>query len=649
MATMLDEGRPFGSSLDHRLQLARRRRSQATSSDSSDAGEFSISKLWRRVGAPPPYPLPMDTRWDPPCQLISDEIGPGVLEMEAEKILEDENVKNVISVELWSRIHPDAETTSEGRPTILIVASWDKYLSSSLWEQAVRKLKKFVDSRRLTSNKIRHLDIAVEMIAEELWQIKYLSLVPAEILAMGLENDWESIKSSVSQILENHSSTKGHTTAIDIFRFGPSLRDSDNYNTVYISVDYESNEAEWSPAVEEIEHHLQRYQYAELRVHMEHNTVEPYTFPLVSSRRNKDERMWRQRLYNMLPRTPYKAAVNLGDDIGVSEYITASNGQKLSPALGTLGCWLEIKSTNFPDWTRVALTNYHIIRSGYGGFKASLTSGEPTIEAPQDNSALWGVDSNGVGRKPAAPSLEHPSRSKHNYGVQNARDLANGLPGELSRKYQAELDQMVGFFDQGRHMLGSVYCASGFTRRTANKGVLDWALVLPFGVARIGNNRLPSLESWVEKYPTEVHQYPVPETSENSLRQPPQAGLRGFKHGQKAYKVGASTGLTIGEFNRLKSGVTLADRKHVTRKSDEFAFLASAETEEGDDRFSAVGDSGSVVWNKQGQAVGLLFSGQKPQQTERGTITYVTPIEDVFEDIKAFSKGAITDIRIAED
>lgn len=40
----------------------------------------------------------------------------------------------------------------------------------------------------------------------------------------------------------------------------------------------------------------------------------------------------------MVPRTLYKTAVDLGDDIGVSEYMTARNGQQLSLAVGTLDC-----------------------------------------------------------------------------------------------------------------------------------------------------------------------------------------------------------------------------------------------------------------------------------------------------------------------
>jgi len=42
-----------------------------------------------------------------------------------------------------------------------------------------------------------------------------------------------------------------------------------------------------------------------------------------------------------------------------------------------------------------------------------------------------------------------------------------------------------------------------------------------------------------------------------------------------------------------------------------------------------------------------VFRGQKPIGVFEAKLNYVAPIHDVFEDIKAFSEGGITDIRIA--
>ncbi|KAK0705449.1 hypothetical protein B0H67DRAFT_499264, partial [Lasiosphaeris hirsuta] len=63
--------------------------------------------------------------------------------------------------------------------------------------------------------------------------------------------------------------------------------------------------------------------------------------------------------------------------------------------------------------------------------------------------------------------------------------------------------------------------------------------------------------------------------------------------------------------------------------------------------FATHGDSGSVVWDKEGRVVGLLFTGQAPQGSAASTLAYVTPIHDVLEDIMKFSQGAIKEIRLA--
>jgi len=60
-------------------------------------------------------------------------------------------------------------------------------------------------------------------------------------------------------------------------------------------------------------------------------------------------------------------------------------------------------------------------------------------------------------------------------------------------------------------------------------------------------------------------------------------------------------------------------------------------------------DAGAVLWDEYGRAVGLLCSGvQRLQQVADRMIAYVTPIHDVFEDIKRFSGGEVLDVRIVE-
>ncbi len=643
-ATMSSSSATSGSS------SARSRRSQATSSESSEAGEFNMSSIRLRVGAPPPLPLPMATNFAH-CHWISQELGDGVLEGETDAIVAAENVNQIVSIELVSRVRPELALPDEGQPTILIVAHWEDGCSLA-WERVVRRVKQMADARRLKAPGLKHLDIAVEMIAEELTLPKYLSLVPADLLARGLERDWPVIRDKAFQILESHPATRNHTTTISLFRLGFSMDDGDNNNTVYISLDYTSNEAGWPPVARELQYLLDQYGYAELALHMEHNVLEQYPFELVPGQPNNPRRAEKRRLYNLVPTTPYNTAVNLGADIGPSRYLVTDDGKRVSPTIGTLGCWLEIKSDRFPDWTKVLLTNYHIIRAAYDGFTVAGSDGQYVARAPRANSALLKIDHRGVVPKTGAPKIENPTRLKHNVGVQNLRlILSNVSLTEGRSARQDKLDQMLDFFDQGKNELGTIYCASGFGRRTASNGRLDWALIMPLTKDRVGTNKLPSFEDWVQKYCADsAGQFPRAETSNATLGQPPPAGVRRLDHQQYIYKVGASTRLTVGQFNKMESSVKLRDDKHVgERMSTEYAFVHSLVADNGDERLADLGDSGSVVWDEEGRPVGLLFRGLSPQQTGRAMVAYVTPIEDVLADIKKFSAGRIHEIRISED
>ncbi len=629
---------------------ARWQRAQATSSHSSEAGEFDISSLRLRVGAPPPLPLPLATNYAH-CHRIEQQIGNGVLERETEAIVAAEDTKGLVSIEFVSRVPPELMGADEGQPTILIVARWENGCSP-VWERVVGRVKQMADARRVKSAKLGNLDIAVEMIAEELTLQKYVSPVPADILALGLEQDWPAIKHKAFQILESHPATRGHTTAISLFRLGFSPDDDDNRNTVYISLDYESNEAGWPPVAAELQLWLGQYQYADLALHMEHNTVEPCPFILAPGQADRVERATRNRFFNMRPATPYKTAVDLGADIGASNYVTAEDGQLVSPTIGTLGCWLEIKSDKFPNWTKVALTNYHVIRAAYDGFTVGGNVGQRVAKAPTAGSPLLKMDQRGVVPTREAPRIEHPTRAKHTFGVEELRQLLTMFPSSTGRVKQDELDHMLDFFNKGKNEFGTIYGASGFGRRTANNGRLDWALVLPLDQGRVGTNKLPSLEDWYGKYSSAeaLSQYPHPETFGAMLGQPPPSGLRGLDQQERIYKVGASTRLTVGQFSKVASDVKLRDDQHVGgRLSNEYVFVGTLVAENGDARLADMGDSGSVVWDKEGRPVGLLFRGQSPQQTDKGVIAYVTPIEDVLADIKAFSGGRIHEIRIAED
>ncbi|KAK3362336.1 hypothetical protein B0T25DRAFT_467549 [Lasiosphaeria hispida] len=642
------------SSGDDRRKRARLRRSEATSSDSSDAGEFTIFNVRHRVAAPSPHPLPMKGRWDEQCASIHQELGAMTLKNEARRILSDEKVSDILSIELTSRIpYIGTDLPTKGQPTILIVARWLDESCSTTWERAVSKIKKFIDSKRVTNRNLRHLDIAVEMIAEEHVLDKYISPVTAELVSRGMETDWACIKDRVGKIMESYPDIAGHVTSIQLFKLGFSPYHEKNPNTVYISVDYACLETKWPPVVGEIQQYLNQFKYADLNLHFEHNIVEHCAFPLVPSRRSQAEIEEKLKRYRLLPELPYKNKVNLGDDICASNYLKGSDGNDFLPLIGTLGCWLEIKTDNYPNGVKVALTNYHVVRPVYEGFQLRVNAkGEARIDVPKKGSRLWKADENGIGRETGAPTIEHPTRLKHNFGVVRRETMVKSFTGDLQAQAQKELDKMAAFFDNGEHLLGTVFCASGYRRRTANNGRLDWALVLPLDEARIGENKLPPFKMWGDKYNFfSGDDLPSQVTFGGSLKQPTAAGLRGLSQQEPVFKVGATTVATMGKFSTMKSDVNIAEDRHlVAGLSEEFSYVQGGNLVEGpgDASFATKGDSGSVVWDKEGRAVGLLFTGQVPQGAEKETLVYVTPIHNVFEDIKRFSGGGIKEIRIVE-
>ncbi|KAK0644634.1 hypothetical protein B0T16DRAFT_418009 [Cercophora newfieldiana] len=646
---------PSPVSEDDRRKRGRLRRSEATSSDSSDSGEFDIFSVPLRVGAPPPHPFPVDSDWDESCTEIDRCIGERVLVEGTRSILSEEKVNYVESVDLVTRTPlRSGGVIAKGQPTILIVARWVDAGCSVIWGNAVPKIKKFIDGTCSATGNSK-LDIAVEMLAEEHVQEKYIAPVAAELLSLGLEKDWEEIKDTVGRILDGYSQTKGYVTSINLFRLGVNP-DHDNQNTVYVSVDYQCLETKWAPVLEDIRRYLQqgRFTYADLRVHMEHGVIEPSALRVIPSTKDAVEQY-------LIPPIPYPIRANLGADISAEKYITTEEHTESSPLIGTLGCWLELKSQGRPQWFKVALTNYHVIRPWCQGFRLSKAGKEADILEPVPGSQLWLADENGIlPSDPNRPRVESPSRCKHSNAVRLQHLHMERFPNtSVGRNAKADLPGQLDFFDRDLHRLGTVYCASGYGRRTAKNGRLDWALIMPHDAARIGENRLPEIQDWYDKYKRDLdaadsNGLPNEGTDEALLRQPPDTGLKEVLQGSYVFKKGAISGISAGKYSKTAANVTVHEDPHIakglpTPLSTELAFVHQGTVNHGyASLFARNGDSGSIVWDEDGRALGLVFTGQKVTGANKHKLVYITPLEEVFDDIKKLSGGRITHIRIAE-
>ncbi|KAK3350196.1 hypothetical protein B0T25DRAFT_550012 [Lasiosphaeria hispida] len=640
-----------------RHKRARYRYTEHSSSDSSDAGIFLVSNVKFRVGAPPPQPLPAESGWSIACSKVQEALGTS-LQVQAEIIAKAAGVEP-LSVELLARFTPGCEPDAR-RPAVLIVAKWTE-ASPPIWDKIVKQTKKFVDmSTRAVS--LEDVEVSVEMVAEELTLAKYLTPIPSSELTKKFSEDWPYIAEKCLDILDSYPSTKSRVTCLALFKLGFSQNFDENPSTVYISVDYESEESKWVPVIGEIQQLLHRYPY-KLSVHMEHNTSgELYPeFHLINKPMTEGQRQAKRDL-NYDPDRKYNKLVMLGEDVGPECYIEAagSSDDRHLPGLGTLGCWIEMKTKKETQWTKYALTNYHVVRPAFSGFQLGMSDkNELATLEPVKDSDLWKVDLEGM--DPGTPlkhaDIEHPTRAKHCFAVQSLTEEINGNPnGPETPECRKHLKGIKSFFDNNEQHLGSIHWASGYTRRTGNNGRIDWALIKPTGtgVSRIGKNTLPTRADWHQKG---YHDHKPRARGPGLLKQPPEHGLRSVPNGETLFKLGTSTGVTVGLFSHVKSMVKFAGDRHVEAHmgpqnprcrylSDEFMYIGHPDVRK--HWFAKKGDSGSVVFDTEGRAVGLLFRGQMVQQVV-DSHAYITPIEDVFEDIKDFAKGQITDIRIAED
>jgi hypothetical protein len=585
--------------------------------------------------------------------LVGEALGTGLVDGTF-KIIASEGLElcKVDDVELVGR--GIAGDDSEGEPTILIVAEWDEK-SPPLWERIVKRTKKWIDGKALGSGKLNHLDIAVEMIAQDLTLCKYVSAISGRELAQGLGRDWPHIADKVAEILERHPATESKVTSISLFRLGFSEDLDNNLLTVYISVSYESDETKWPPVVTMIEQYLSAYKH-DLHVHLEHNSSDLYpSFPILLKNLTEGEINSKLQRFNFDPDRRYSTSVRLGDDIGPARYvITKDGGEKAMPGVGTLGCWVEIKTKTNTQWTKYALTNYHVVRPAIDGFRLGFENGSNVPGTPVEGSDIWAADLDGIypNTNFASPpaQIEHPTRTKHCFAVQRLHhQIATNSPSPARGAKAELLGDITEFFDQKKHLFGTIYCASGYRRRTANNGRLDWALIRPIDPGRVGKNTLPTEQDWTNK--GVYVNVPKLRVMGKSLQQPPMNGLRSIQSGQDIFKVGASTGPTAGQFLKVKSHVSIQHDKHVKSEMGGETYYSNELMFVGDPTFTFLayhGDSGSVAFDEEGRAVGLLFRGHQVQQAAN-SYAFITPIEDVFADIKAFSKGGITDIRIAED
>lgn len=600
------------------------------------SSRFEIQASKYRVGAPAPLPPP-SMHWSAhkSSERLITRFEDSFLD-KAFEVLEKHEVD-----------FDDIDFGVFGRPgehhqlALQITADWVPEVVPE-WKKVVCDLKVYVDDEIEKSGLFDPSGIVVEIIDPLLVKPKIVGPI---LDNKQLEAEWPVIQDKVFSILESEESTKGTMNAIAIFRFGPFRENDRNPITVFISVNPGASGSAWPRVQGIIQEYLDTFPH-ELTVRIEHNTIDFCAFDLLTPDQTDSV---------LAPRPAYQERINFGGEIGPTVYLFDRHGNKRNSGLGTLGCYVEVRTKKVPTWSRYALTNYHVIRPCFDGFRLisdNQKDGKSAYDekaAPTEGSCCWKADMKGFDptRPPRRHEVEAPSRRTHNLLVNDILMEMETLKEEFPHQpeklqpAQEELESRLAFFDNDRNRLGSLWAGSGFSRRSAGNQRLDWALV-QVEEGRQGTNMLPPSSTWGHH----INRFVFPKAFNVPLKQSTFHSIRDMESGDLVYKYGAATGYTSGTYHKYKPKCRIKHDKYMgMRPSGEYMFIPHEMLKPGG--FASNGDSGSVVFTKFGHIIGLLFTGQKPTEAMNTGYALITPIEDVMADIKTFSNGEITDIRIS--
>ena len=258
---------------------------------------------------------------------------------------------------------------------------------------------------------------------------------------------------------------------------------------------------------------------------------------------------------------------------------------------GTLGGHLFL---NVPGQSPIScfLTCYHVIRSN-----------NDTVRKEQDKNGLR------LGQQThlsAYTAVEYPA---------NLDSKATRAEMEKDPRKDLELNHVKNLINNS--VKGHVIAASGL-RVNANNRRLDWALVRN------------SADHFSRIRPVPRKSLPLFERPDGCFLNE-DSSIRTFeriKKGDWVAKKGRTTNWTVGEVNRMRRVWDWPETGRITQEVEVFP---------GGEDFARPGDSGSVVHNKAGELVGMLFGKDSPSNNHNMGIASL--ITDIQEDIRIMTGG----------
>ena len=411
-----------------------------------------------------------------------------------------------------------------------------------------------------------------------------------------LLESWEDIKRLVYLCVQDDASTRGSMTSINLFHYGLRRCYTKNPVTIFITVN-NSLEEDRPRVIATIKEAMAKSHFPPLNAYIELNT-DFYGHP--------DSDVGRISHLSEMVFGDYGTAVNLGDAIGEAN-IEENNGERRHSGYGALGCYVEIRENDNSSWQKYALTSYTVVRATLEG--SDLQKADESWLLPGDHKVA---------------SLSSPPRAKHDYTIgvlrrrleeritmrQEDATLIASLDDamfttkidEEIAELEADIEKRLKFFEDEKHILGKVYAASGVNSKTPENGRLDWALV-KVNEARIGNNILPGRKEWGKAMRDSFATFGKPlKPQTQSISHKSEMPYR------EGYKYAASTGATHGRYHEFKSDVNLGRGN----TSSEYIFQTILHEEHAQRR-----DSGSVIYDRFGGVLGLVFGGLRPKRGSR--------------------------------
>ncbi|KAL8846650.1 MAG: hypothetical protein Q9221_008273 [Calogaya cf. arnoldii] len=531
--------------------------------------------------------------------------------------------------------------------TLCVKAEWTDGCSR-VWVEAANTIRASLRGNPITSA------VRVEFISWQLFRPRFTEPLRHDD---PIVNAWPQLRREIHRLLNQSQLVSQNWLAIMVIRRGYIEPETEENNGIEPSEDtsvvllvimsYDIDPHQWAPQQREIKRLLVQSGLHFVQVEFERGSNDHLAFPLRPP--TKPDR------HNHAMTAPYDFKIVLGVDCGPARYFEVDKtGQEIPGPNGTVGGIVLVTKS---DGTvkKMAVLNYHVARDLLEG--SSFTQGVPDpvhADAPP-NSELEFVDRNGMRPNTLDTTkmvLESPSRKKHNYTLQKLKNdiqdlhdlLANTDDPEALQAdikiLEDEYNDRKKFFDDGKHILGKLWMASGFTRRTSYNGRLDWALVEFQDDSRIGSNKTPRRD-----------QFPIPSRARGDLIE---KNLRGVTTCNdvaaraEVFKIGSRTGLTRGSYEELKIDVNFPthDRPYGMQSSSEHSFVYKGDTNP--QPFCNHGDSGSFFWTGRLHLIGQFHGGPKAETLTEGSLMYATDAEELLKDMNDFAGPEYT-ITMATD